>query len=132
MKSELMAVVLMTMSLLMTLGVQAAESVLGSAGQGSQMLMSPKIKPSRAVFKGKLVDINQATKAELKTLPGIGDTEATKIIAGRPYGSKSWLVTKNVIPAGRYYPIKDRIVALEDKEQDKPVANNQRKAQVKK
>ena len=37
--------------------------------------------------KSKLVDINHATKDELKKLPGIGDAEAEKIIAARPLGS---------------------------------------------
>ncbi len=43
---------------------------------------------------GKLVDINSASKAELKTLPGIDDARADKIIAGRPYVSKAVLVDR--------------------------------------
>jgi DNA uptake protein ComE-like DNA-binding protein len=58
-----------------------------------------------------LVDINSAGKAELKKLPGIGDSEADKIIAGRPYGSKAFLVTRKIIPAGVYEQIKARIIA---------------------
>lgn len=51
----------------------------------------PTEKKATAVAKIKLVDINSAGKKELKTLPGIGDTDADKIIAGRPYGSKAHL-----------------------------------------
>ena len=45
----------------------------------------------------KLVDINKASRTELKTLPGIGDAEAAKIIGARPYMTKTDLVTKNVL-----------------------------------
>ena len=59
----------------------------------------------------KLVDINSAGKAELKTLPLIGDAEADKIIAGRPYGSKAHLVTHNIIPRDAYEGLKTLVIA---------------------
>lgn len=59
----------------------------------------------------KLVDINGATDKQLKRLPGIGDAEADKIIAGRPYGSKADLATHNVIDIGVYEKIKNQVVA---------------------
>lgn len=63
----------------------------------------------------KLVDLNGATKEQLKKLPGITDELATKIIAGRPYMSKAHLVTHNILPADLYYPIKDRVAAIQPK-----------------
>ena len=39
----------------------------------------------------KRIDINSASRAQLKTLPGIGDAEADRIIAARPYPSKAKL-----------------------------------------
>ncbi|OGS99637.1 MAG: hypothetical protein A3F73_14315 [Gallionellales bacterium RIFCSPLOWO2_12_FULL_59_22] len=65
----------------------------------------------KTAAKIKLIDINSASAAELKKLPGIGDAEARKIVAGRPYGSKFWLVTNNILLEGTYSGIKDRIVA---------------------
>lgn len=59
----------------------------------------------------KRVDINNASREELKTLPGIGDREAESIIAGRPYRSKAWLVTHHVLNGGIYEAIKTRIIA---------------------
>lgn len=59
----------------------------------------------------KVVDINSASKAELKTLQGVDDALAAKIIAGRPYPSKANLVTHNIIPAGLYLQLKPRIIA---------------------
>jgi competence protein ComEA len=63
----------------------------------------------------KLVDINGATHKQLKRLPGIGDDEADKIIAGRPYGSKADLVTHNVIDLGVYEKIKNQVVARQSR-----------------
>ncbi len=59
----------------------------------------------------QLVDINSATAEELKKLPGIGAEEAAKIIAGRPYGSKSWLHTKNVLSEEKYQTIRELVAA---------------------
>lgn len=65
--------------------------------------------------KVELIDINAATEAQLKTLAGIGDAYAKKIIAGRPYAKKDQLKTKNIIPAATYDKIQDKIVARQTK-----------------
>lgn len=72
-------------------------------------------KKTKAAANIKLVDINSAGKAELKKLPGIGDADADKIIAGRPYLTKAHLVTRKIIPAGVYESIKKRIIAKQKK-----------------
>lgn len=59
----------------------------------------------------KRIDINLASRAELMTLPGIGNAEATKIIAGRPYVTKVDLVTRNVLAEGAYVALRDQIIA---------------------
>lgn len=58
-----------------------------------------------------LVDINSATDAELKELPGLGDAYIAKIVVNRPYANKAQLVSRNVIPESVYEKIKDRIIA---------------------
>lgn len=75
---------------------------------------APKARPKRSAPKGPQVDINHASKEELKKLPGITDAYAGRIIAGRPYLSKANLVTHGIIPDGIYEPIKHRIVAKQD------------------
>ena len=69
--------------------------------------------PSKAPAKVKLVDINTATSKELSKLPGVTETVAAKIIAGRPYGSKAQLVTHHVIDEGAYENIRKLIVAAQ-------------------
>ena len=66
-------------------------------------------KPAAA--KSAPLDINTATKDELKAIPGIGDAYADKIIAGRPYRAKDELTKKQILPAGVYAKVKDRIIA---------------------
>jgi DNA uptake protein ComE-like DNA-binding protein len=65
----------------------------------------------KAEAKIKLVDINSAGKKELKTLPGIGDAEAEKIIASRPFGGKAQLTTRGLIPVAVYENLKTRVIA---------------------
>ena len=64
-----------------------------------------------AAATAKLLDVNSASKADLETLPGIGDAYAQKIIDGRPYQRKDQLVSKKVIPQATYDKIKDLLVA---------------------
>ena len=74
----------------------------------------------------KRVDLNNAGKAELKTLPGIGEAEADRIIAKRPFNSKAGIVTDAGIPAGVYIAIKRQIfVGPVAKPTSKKLASNQ-------
>ena len=70
-----------------------------------------KAKGAKSTAKVKQVDINSASKKELKTLPGIGDAEADKIIAGRPYLTKAHLTTRDILPRGVYENLKTLVIA---------------------
>lgn len=59
----------------------------------------------------EMIDINSATEAQLKRIPGISDEYAKKIIGGRPFANKSQLLSKKIIPKPVYDKVKDMIIA---------------------
>jgi competence protein ComEA len=87
-----------------------------AAGQtrepGSVPEMNAAAAPQAAADK---LDLNTATKDQLKALPGIGDVYSQKIIDGRPYRTKLDLVHKKIIPQTLYDKIKDQIIAKQPK-----------------
>jgi competence protein ComEA len=74
------------------------------------------------------VDINSAGRKELMTLQGIGAAEADKIIANRPYLTKTELVTKGVLETGPFLSIKNYVVAMQKFDKKKVKATPPAKA----
>jgi competence protein ComEA len=57
----------------------------------------------------QMVDVNNASKADLTSLPGVTGAEAEKIIAARPYDNKDQLVTRRVLTQAQYDQVASRI-----------------------
>jgi DNA uptake protein ComE-like DNA-binding protein len=85
----------------------------GGVSAGQDKLPAALPAQAKAAAQPVLVDINSATPAKLRTLPWIGEAEAQRIVAGRPYPSKASLVTRKIIPAGVYQEIRHRIIAIQ-------------------
>jgi hypothetical protein len=98
------AVVLLTWGWLAQAAAPTATTASPPGGAASALQAGPAhglaAKPVKPVKAAKLIDLNNASKSELKTLPGIGDAEAERIIAKRPYNSKAGIVSDAGIPAG--------------------------------
>jgi competence protein ComEA len=108
MKKQLSRMILA--ALLLTLGVSFAYS------HGQAPPTPTKSTATQAPTKASdLVDINSATKDQLKALPGIGDAYSQKIIDGRPYKTKTDLLNKKIVPAATYDKIKALIIAKQPK-----------------
>jgi DNA uptake protein ComE-like DNA-binding protein len=55
------------------------------------------------------VNLNSATEEALFDLPGIGQSDARRIIEGRPYQHKHELVTKGILSESAYAKIRDNV-----------------------
>ena len=117
---------LLVMALASALSVQVMATTAGPAERAASAPASPHVMPpvmpgqmplaqkkkAPPAAPAKLVDINRAGRKELMTLPGIGAAEASKIIANRPYLTKTELVTKGVLPVGPFLSLKKQVVAM--------------------
>lgn len=104
-----------------------AAVLLAIAGSAfAQKAEAPKTAPvkaeakmdAKADAKKEPMDINSASVDELKTLPGVGDTYAAKIVKGRPYSGKDDLTKKKIVPVKTYDGIKDMIIARQSKKDE--------------
>jgi competence protein ComEA len=57
------------------------------------------------------VDLNSASREDLMKVPGIGDATADKIIAARPFKSKSELMSKKIVTESQYKKLSAHVIA---------------------
>ena len=103
------ATVALALCWLSALGAAHASSNSGAA------VGSASAQTSMSAPAAEKLDINTATKDQLKELPGIGDAYSQKIIDGRPYRTKLDLVHRNIIPRATYEKVKEKIIAKQPK-----------------
>lgn len=61
--------------------------------------------------RDRRLNLNSASKEQLQQLPGISDSDAARVIAGRPYESSDQLVSRHIISRAEYDRIADRVEA---------------------
>ena len=113
---------LLALALTVTTGMQAMAMTSAGPAAAASAPASPHATPgpmshtakkkSAPAAPERFVDLNSADRKELMTLPGIGAAEAAKIIANRPYLTKTELVTKGVLPTGPFLSLKNQVVAM--------------------
>jgi competence protein ComEA len=90
----------------------ATEETKPAAKPATAQTAKAPSKPTAPAKKPKPVDINSASAEQLKTVPGVDDALAEKIIKNRPYPRRAYLVTKEVYAQDDYYKIKDYFIAV--------------------
>lgn len=118
-------IALIAVALLLSVSPGFAADVKTDAKPSPASAMEKAKVPAAAektAAKAPLVDINTATDAELKAIPGLGEALAAKIIAGRPYANKAQLKSRKVLPPLVYEQVKDRIIAKQPAKSDKGAA----------
>lgn len=129
MKAGCIKIALTAVSLLLAANLAFAAEVkvatpdVSGAAKATSDKTKAAVADTKAAAAAKIIDINTATEAELKAVPGIGDAYAAKIIAGRPYAKKDQLKSRNILPGPVYEKTKDLIIA---KQPVKPAADKKK------
>ncbi len=85
-------------------GPAGRQVVMGRSRKRPTPMASSSVDP-------EVLNLNQASLAQLAALPGLGQDHAKKIIKGRPFRLKTDLVRRGIVSKATYDRIKTRLVA---------------------
>ncbi len=111
MKSSTVKTAMIALALSLSTSLVLAAESKPPVADAAKAKVSAKPAPTSSAPKVKLVDLNSAKKEELKSLPGVTDEVAARIIAGRPYLSKAHLLTRKIVEAGEYENLRALVIA---------------------
>ena len=111
MKSSTVKTALIALALSLSTSLALAAESKPPVADAAKAKVSARPASASSAQKVKLVDINNAKTEELKTLPGVTDEVAAKIIGGRPYLSKAHLLTRKIVEAGEYENLRTLVIA---------------------
>ena len=115
MKRTVLSLAAMSLVLMLGSAVRAADTPAAPASPAptSDAAPAPKAHHHKMSHKeaAMVCDINSASKEDLMKLPGVDDATADKIVAGRPFTSRTELVKKSILTKAQYSKIKSKITA---------------------
>jgi DNA uptake protein ComE-like DNA-binding protein len=92
---------------------KSPEQIRQETAEATAKLKRDTVAVAKGIKEGlsnkQVVNINTASKDELKSLTGIDDATAERIVAARPFDNKDQLVTRRVVTQEEYDKIAGRI-----------------------